>query len=52
MAGFPPPIFLRLVFGHSSLQELRDPYPDIWVTSEAQALLTALFPKRSSRLVD
>ncbi|MEQ4209130.1 GNAT family N-acetyltransferase [Actinopolymorpha sp. B9G3] len=52
MGGFPPLIFLRLVFGHSSLRELRAPYPDIWVNSEAEALLEALFPKRRSRLVD
>ncbi len=50
--GFPPLTFLRLVFGYSSLGELRAAYPDVWVNGEADALVETLFPKRSSRLVD
>ncbi|GAA5034104.1 GNAT family N-acetyltransferase [Actinopolymorpha pittospori] len=50
--GFPPLPFLCLVFGHSSLDELRAAYPDIWVDGEAEAFLKTLFPKRASRLVD
>jgi GNAT superfamily N-acetyltransferase len=51
-AGFPPLTFLRLVFGYSSLDDLRAAYPDVWVNGEAEALLVALFPKRVSRLVE
>lgn len=50
--GFPPLTVLRLVFGYSSLDELRAAYPDIWVDGEAEALLKTLFPKRASRLID
>lgn len=48
--GFPPHVFLRLVFGYSSLDELRAAYPDAGVRSEVEVLITTLFPKKVSRL--
>lgn len=48
--GFPPLVFLRLLFGHRSLDELRFAYPDVWVASEIRPLIDVLFPKASSRL--
>ena len=50
-AGFPPLVFLQLLFGHRSLDELRRNYPDVWAEGEPTALLNALFPKRPSMLV-
>ncbi len=49
--GFPPLTFLRLVFGHDSLAELRAMYPDVWAEGEAEAVLETLFPKRRSHLI-
>jgi hypothetical protein len=50
-AGFPPLVFLQLLCGYRSLDELRDIYPDVWAEGDGAALLEALFPKRPSRLV-
>jgi hypothetical protein len=50
-ASFPPLVFLQLLFGHRSLDELRRIYPDVRAEGEATALLDALFPKRPSLLV-
>jgi hypothetical protein len=47
-AGFPPLVFLQLLFGHHSLAALRAIYPDIWVNDSARPLLEALFPARLS----
>jgi GNAT superfamily N-acetyltransferase len=47
-AGFPPLVFLKLLFGYRSLDELRDAYPDCWASDEPGLLLKALFPKRVS----
>ncbi|WP_026370495.1 GNAT family N-acetyltransferase [Kallotenue papyrolyticum] len=47
-AGFPPLVFLQLLFGHRSLAELRDAYPDVWANHEAATVLEAIFPKRRS----
>ncbi|MGW0227095.1 GNAT family N-acetyltransferase [Actinopolymorpha singaporensis] len=49
-AGFPPLVFLRSLFGHASLDELRTAYPDVGTGGEAGPLVNALFPKRPSRL--
>jgi hypothetical protein len=43
-AGFPPLVFLQLLFGHRSLAELRYAFPDAWADSEARVVLEALFP--------
>ena len=46
---FPDRTFLQLLFGYRSLEELETTFPDCVVrTSEARALLTALFPKLPS----
>jgi hypothetical protein len=47
-AGFPPLVFLQLLFGRRSLAELRYAYPDAWAEGDAQPLLEALFPARVS----
>ncbi|MGH3491303.1 MAG: GNAT family N-acetyltransferase [Actinopolymorphaceae bacterium] len=48
--GFPPLVFLRLLFGHNSWEELRAAYPDVWVGAEIRPLIEVLFPKRASHL--
>jgi hypothetical protein len=46
---FPDRTFLQLLFGYRSLEELETAFPDCVVrTSEARALLNALFPKLPS----
>jgi hypothetical protein len=47
-AGFPPLVFLQLLFGRASIMELRTVYPDCWASDEATVLLSALFPKAYS----
>jgi hypothetical protein len=47
-AGFPPFVFVQLLFGYRSLDELRASLPDAWANSEADLLLNALFPKQAS----
>lgn len=49
-AGFPPLVFLQVLFGHRSLHELRRVYPDVWAEQDSAPLLEALFPARPSRL--
>ena len=46
--GFPPLVFLQLLFGHRSLDELRYAFPDVLVEDRAELLLKTLFPKRPS----
>jgi len=50
-AGFPPLVFLQLLFGRRSLDELRYAYPDVWAGDEIAPVLEALFPKRYSLAV-
>lgn len=47
-AAFPPLVFLRLIFGYQSLEDLRAANPDVWVTDATRPLLEALFPARLS----
>jgi N-acetylglutamate synthase-like GNAT family acetyltransferase len=47
-AGFPPLVFLQLLFGYRSLDDLRFAFPDVWVKDEAELLLKTLFPKKPS----
>jgi hypothetical protein len=47
-AGFPPGVFLQLLFGYRDIQELRHAFPDVWAEGKAKALLPALFPRRES----
>ena len=49
--GFPPLVFLRLLFGYRSLHELRSLSPDVWAEGDAAPVLDALFPKRQSSLI-
>jgi hypothetical protein len=50
-AGFPPGVFLQLLFGRRTLAELRHILPDVWATPEAEVLLDILFPRRPSHVV-
>lgn len=50
-AGFPPLVFLKLLFGHRSLSELREAFPDVTAGDEARPLLEALFPPRPTWLL-
>jgi hypothetical protein len=47
-AGFPPGVFLKLLFGYRNFEELRDAFPDVWAGRDERTLLEALFPKRLS----
>ena len=48
-ASCPALVFLQLLFGYRSLDELRYAFPDVQVEkSEAEVLLNALFPKKFS----
>lgn len=50
-ATFPPLVFLQLLFGYRSLDELRYAFPDLRIGQhEIAGLLEALFPKRNSRV--
>lgn len=46
--GFPPLVFLQVLFGHRSIESLRQVFPDVWVNSEIRLVLKALFPTRPS----
>ena len=46
--GFPPLVFLQLLFGHRGIEALRHIFPDVWVSEEARPILKALFPTRPS----
>ncbi len=50
-AGFPPLVFLQLLFGYRSLAELRYAFPDCWADEETTLLLNALFPKKESWVI-
>lgn len=50
-AGFPPLVFLQMLFGYRNLDELRHAFPDVWAKGEARALLPTLFPQRASWVV-
>ena len=47
-AGFPPLVFLQLLFCHRSLDELRYAFPDVWAEGDAEIVLKALFPAQIS----
>lgn len=46
--GFPPLVFLQLLFCRKSLLELRETFADAWAKENAAPLLDALFPKMYS----
>jgi GNAT superfamily N-acetyltransferase len=43
-AGFPALVFLQLLFGRRSLDELRYAFPDVWASNDAALVLQTLFP--------
>ncbi len=47
-AGCPQLVFLQLLFGHRSLDELRYAFPDVWADRDAEILLKTLFPAKPS----
>jgi hypothetical protein len=47
-AAFPPLVFLQLLFGRRSFDELHSIMPDVWARPNARLLLAALFPVRAS----
>ena len=47
-AGFPPLVFLQLLFGYRSLAELNEFFPDVWASDTAKLLIDILFPKQPS----
>lgn len=47
-AGFPPLVFLQLLFGRRSLDDLRYAFPDVWAKNEVELLLRTLFPAKPS----
>jgi hypothetical protein len=49
--GFPPLLFLQVVFGYRTIDELRQSYPDVWVSNEGRVLLSILFPARPSQVL-
>jgi hypothetical protein len=49
--GFPPLVFLQLLFGYRSLDALRSAFPDAWVNDNVELLVNALFPYRPSRVL-
>lgn len=49
-AGFPPLVFLQLLFCYRSLAELRAFFPDVWANERAARLLDVLFPRLPSQV--
>ena len=49
--GFPPRLFLQVVFGYRSADDLKQIYPDVWIEQEGRLLLNALFPTRPSAVM-
>jgi hypothetical protein len=50
-AGCPETVFTQLLFGHRSLAELREIYPDVWAEEPAAVLIDVLLPKQSSTVL-
>ena len=50
-AGFPPLVFLQLLFGRRSRTELEYILPDVWAGEEAAIVLDTLFPPQSSLVI-
>ncbi|MDQ2887221.1 MAG: GNAT family N-acetyltransferase [Chloroflexota bacterium] len=49
--GFPELVFLQVIFGHRSIDELRHAFPDVWVNDETGYALNVLFPARESSVL-
>jgi hypothetical protein len=50
-ALFAPFIFLQLLFGRRTLNDLRYMYPDCWADDEAAVVFETLFPRRYSNVI-
>jgi hypothetical protein len=50
-AGMPPGVFLQLVFGRRTLEELKHILPDTWATPEAELLIDSVFPAVPSNVL-
>ena len=50
-AAFPPLVFLQVLFGRSSVEDLNPIMHDAWAGDDARALLRVLFPKMPSDLM-
>ena len=51
-ARFPPLVFLSLLFGRYSLDDLMEHYPDVGAAADAAALLRVIFPAAPSNLLE
>ena len=49
-AALPSHLFVQLIFGYRSMEELKGFYPDVWASDKAMLLLNTLFPKISCSL--
>jgi hypothetical protein len=50
-AAFPDLIFLQLLFGYRSLEELDHAFADCWISNyQTRVLLEAMFPKQPSNV--
>ena len=47
-AAFPPLVFLQLLFGYRSYQELKYAFPDVGSKPDARPIIEELFPRRPS----
>ena len=50
-AGFPPLVFLQMLFGRRSLDDLRYAYADVWADKEMELVLRTLFPSKASQVL-
>jgi GNAT superfamily N-acetyltransferase len=50
-AGFPPLVFLQLLFGRRSLEDLQYAFPDVEAKNEVELLLKTLFPASPSWVI-
>ena len=50
-AGFPPTVFLQLLFGRRSLDDVRYAFLDVWANAEGHLLLNVLFPRQRSHVL-
>jgi hypothetical protein len=48
--GCPPLVFLQLLLGYRTIQELSAIYPDVSVAEKYKLLVATLFPKQQSRV--
>jgi hypothetical protein len=46
--AFPPLVFLQVLFGHRSIEDLCKVFPDVWISDKARPVLGTLFPTRPS----